>query len=196
MSNELKKQEFKSFSIVFSENVKSGRIKEYEKWVNNINNAAKEFTGFIGVDVFRPRDPANPEYVTIVRFNTVENLENWRESATCKEWQEKAKDLVIQKVHLPQKNGVELWFSLPKNSLNAQQPAYYKMVILGVLAVYPLIVVTNIFIGPYLASLPPLLNLLISVFIVSIFLTYPIMPLLTHILGFWLYPSLENHNKS
>ncbi len=60
---------------------------------------------------------------------------------------------------------------------------------MGILAVYPLILITNIIIGPLLEDLPQLLGLFISVVAISALLTYPVMPLLTRLLGFWLYPS-------
>ncbi|PSN11398.1 antibiotic biosynthesis monooxygenase, partial [filamentous cyanobacterium CCT1] len=64
----------------------------------------------------------------------------------------------------------------------------YKQVVLGVLAVYPLILLANTLLGPLLVGLPPLLALLISVIFVSALLTYPVLPWLSKGLGFWLYP--------
>ncbi|MBE9112840.1 antibiotic biosynthesis monooxygenase, partial [Nodosilinea sp. LEGE 07298] len=70
-------------------------------------------------------------------------------------------------------------------------PPYYKQVVLGVLAVYPLILLANGLLGPLLIGLPPLLALFISVIFVSALLTYPIMPWLSKGLAFWLYPKAQ-----
>lgn len=67
-------------------------------------------------------------------------------------------------------------------------PPYSKQVVLGVLAVYPLILLANALLGLLLGGLPPLLGLFILVVFVSALLTYPVMPWLSKGLGFWLYP--------
>lgn len=54
-----------------------------------------------------------------------------------------------------------------------------KKVIIGMTAVYPLILLVNQGVGPFLTGLPPKLALLISVMFVSALMTYPVMPLLT-----------------
>jgi hypothetical protein len=189
-AKKLDEQSFQSVSIVISEVVQSGRIEEYEEWVNGINTAAKEFDGFIGVDVIRPRDPHFPEYVAIVRFNSLQNLEGWRKSSTCLVWLEKSKDFIAREVHFPQSKGVEMWFSLPPNSpAFPPQPPYHKLVIVGTLGVYPLILLVDALLSPFLLIFPPFLRVFISVVVVSMLVTYPVMPLLTHLLRFWLYPS-------
>jgi antibiotic biosynthesis monooxygenase (ABM) superfamily enzyme len=62
------------------------------------------------------------------------------------------------------------------------------MVIVGTMAVYPLILLVNQLAGPFIGTLPDKLSLLISVVLVSALLTWPVMPWLTKLLGFWLYP--------
>jgi antibiotic biosynthesis monooxygenase (ABM) superfamily enzyme len=64
-------------------------------------------------------------------------------------------------------------------------------VILGVLAVYPLILLANWLLDPFLKGFHPLVSLFISVLFVSALLTYPVMPWLTRLLNFWLYPSVK-----
>lgn len=56
---------------------------------------------------------------------------------------------------------------------------------------YTLAKYNNVLLNPVLKQLPALLGLLISVTFVSALLTYPIMPWLTKLPGFWLYPSFS-----
>ncbi len=177
-------------TLVISEVVKPGRIPEYEIWTRELNMAASQFEGFLGVDVIRPRDSNYPEYVVIVKFDRYTHFRVWLTSPIYKKWLKKARDLIVTRSHQQQSSGLVLWFTLPSHATPmTAQPAYYKMVILGTLSVYPLILLINALLNPFLKGLPPLLSLLISVTVLSALLTYPVMPWLSHLLRFWLYPS-------
>ncbi|MBF2029411.1 MAG: antibiotic biosynthesis monooxygenase [Oscillatoriales cyanobacterium C42_A2020_001] len=181
--------DFDPVTLVISEIVKPDRIQEYEAWTRGINHAAREFEGYLGANIIRPRDHAFPEYVTIVKFDNYAHFRTWQVSPICQEWLAKAKDLVDQRVYQRQSYEPEMWFTLSRTATNKpKQPAYYKQVIVGAIAVYPLILLANTLLGPILKGLHPQLALLMSVFFVSALLTYPVMPWLTRTLSFWLYP--------
>jgi antibiotic biosynthesis monooxygenase (ABM) superfamily enzyme len=85
---------------------------------------------------------------------------------------------------------------LPRGkSVNPPEPPYYKQVIIGVITVYPVILLSNLLVAPFLQGLHPLLSLLISVTFISALLSYPVMPYATKILAFWLYPSSQKRSK-
>lgn len=179
-------------TLVISEIVEPNRIQAYEAWTKGINQAARQFAGFAGVEIIRPRDHAYPEYVVIVKFDHYDHFRAWMTSPTYQQWIEKSRDLVATRSLQQLPSGLELWFTLPPNRLQAlSQPAYYKQVILGVVTVYPLILLANTLLGPALQGLPFLLELFISVIFVSALLTYPVMPWLTKRLHFWLYPARQ-----
>jgi len=179
-------------TLVISEVVEPNRIQEYEAWTKGINQAASQFDGFLGVEIIRPRDHDYPEYVVIVKFDNYVHFRAWIASPLYRRWMEKSHHLISARSHQHQPNGMELWFTLPRHATPKQaEAAYYKKVILGVLSVYPLILLANLLLNPVLKALPPLLSLLISVTFVSALLTYPVMPWLTKVLSFWLYPSFS-----
>lgn len=177
-------------TLVISEIVPPDRIEAYEAWARGINQALRQVKGFMAVEVLRPRDNAYAEYVVIVRFDTYTNLRHWVNSPLYRHWIDQSRGLIVSRSVRHMTGGMEVWFSLPHHASSQPllQPPYYKKVILGVLAVYPLILLANAVLGPFLAGLPPLLGLLISVTFVSALLTYPVMPWLTKALEFWLYP--------
>lgn len=178
-----------SITLVVSEVVKPDRVEDYEVWVSGINQAASQFNGYLGTSIIRPRDHTHPEYVTIVKFDNYDHFKIWQTSPVCQEWLSKVADLVVTRTRQQKYYEPELWFTLSPNALRKpSHPAYYKQVILGVMAVYPLILLANVTIAPFLKGLPPNLGLLISVCFVSALLTYPVMPWLTRSLDFWLYP--------
>jgi antibiotic biosynthesis monooxygenase (ABM) superfamily enzyme len=176
-------------TLVISEIVEPDRIEEYEAWTQGINQAVQQFEGCLGVETIRPRDHSHPEYVVIVRFDNYDHFRAWSKSSTYQDWMERSQDLVKARSRQQMPSGMEVWFSLPQNSSQtSQHPTYYKKVILGVLAVYPLILLSNTVLGPLTAAWHPLLAILISCLFVSALLTYPVMPWLSSILSFWLYP--------
>jgi uncharacterized protein len=179
-------------TLVISEFVDPNRLQEYEAWTKGINQAAQQFDGFLGVEVISPRFDRYPEYVVVVKFDDYGHFRTWTTSSVYYEWLEKSRGLISARSSQQLPNGIEMWFSLPKSKrAEFTEPAYYKKVILGVLAVYPLILLSNLLLNPFLQALNPYLNLLISVIFVSALLTYPVMPKLTELLRFWLYPSLR-----
>jgi len=181
-------------TVVISEIVLSTRVKEYETWVSGINQVVANFKGFLGVDVIRPRDSNHLEYVVIVRFDTYQNLDNWQKSQLSKKWLEKSQHMVERQSHSMQVTGLELWFTLPKNThVQNRPPAYYKQVLIGIMAVYPLVLLVNMLLAPILISVPYLFGVFLSVIAISMLMTYPVMPWLTRRLNTWLYPA--NRNK-
>ncbi|MGC8711395.1 MAG: antibiotic biosynthesis monooxygenase [Leptodesmis sp.] len=184
-------------TLVISEIVEPDRIQEYEAWTRGINQAAQQFAGFLGVETIRPRDRNHPEYVVIVRFDNYDHFRIWSKSSAYRDWMERSHHLVTARTRQQLPSGIEMWFSLPQNSLpTSQHPTYYKKVILGVLAVYPLILLSNALLGPLTATWHPLLGLFISCIFVSALLTYPVMPWLTKLLNFWLYPASAGRQKA
>ncbi|PZO41129.1 MAG: antibiotic biosynthesis monooxygenase [Pseudanabaena frigida] len=183
-------------TLVISEVVEPNLIEEYEDWTKGINQSAQQFEGFMGVEVIRPRDRQYPEYVVIVKFDNYEHCKDWLTSSVYRQWMQRSQEFISTRSQQHQPSGLELWFTLPKSTLpSPPQPAYYKQVIIGVIAVYPLILLANLILNPFLQGLPALLGLLISVIFISMLLTYPVMPYLTKILSFWLYPSTPKRPK-
>jgi antibiotic biosynthesis monooxygenase (ABM) superfamily enzyme len=177
-------------TIVLSEIVQPNQINEYEQWVSGINKAVSEFPGFEGVDIIRPRDPQHPEYVVIVRFKTSGNLKFWQESAVYRSWIKKSDEIVTRESHTSAASGLEMWFTLGNNiHPRSKPPAYYKLVILGILAVYPLVLFTNYLLDPVLRNVPYLFGVFLSVVAICLLMTYPVLPWLERILNSWLYPS-------
>jgi heme-degrading monooxygenase HmoA len=80
-------------TVIVTRKARKGKIREFEEWMDAITHEAMKFEGHMGVNIIRPSDFANPEYVIILRFNTYENLTKWEKSEIRKEWLEKSKDV-------------------------------------------------------------------------------------------------------
>jgi uncharacterized protein len=83
--------------------------------------------------------------------------------------------------------GLETWFTLPSKP-GQPSPPRYKMAVVTWLAVFPLITLIFALFGPLLSQLPTLLRTLILTMVMVTLMTYVIMPRLTRLFSFWLYP--------
>ncbi len=175
-------------TMMFSDHVKPEKINEYEQWIQGIHNEAKTFAGFIEVNVIKPAESNSLEYITLVKFDSEENLTIWKESPIYSKWLEQLYELVDESADMQQASGVEIWFNRPKVLMSAAPPPFWKQVVLGVITVYPMILILNFLLKPITGNLPWLLSLFISVVVLSALLTYPVMPLATKLLRNWLYP--------
>ena len=173
---------------MFSDHVKPNKVNDYEQWLRGIHNEAKKFEGFLEASVIKPDKSEAPEYISLVKFDNQENLIKWKESSTEAQWLEKLPDLIERTAAMQQASGLELWFARPKVLMSADPPPFYKQVVLGVMTVYPMILILNVLLKPITGNLPWLVSLFISVVILSSLLTYPVMPLATKLLSKWLYP--------
>jgi antibiotic biosynthesis monooxygenase (ABM) superfamily enzyme len=175
---------------VASRRVKRGREREFEEWVSGILAAANEFPGYLGSEVLRPGDaPGDDEYRIVFRFDRESNLRAWENSEERRRWLSKAEPLIHEeRVHVL--TGLETWFTLPWKA-GEPSPPRYKMAIVTWLAVFPLITVILVLFGPLLGLLPMLLRTLVLTAVMVSLMTYVVMPRLTRLFSFWLYPDRD-----
>ncbi|HEX2180675.1 MAG TPA: antibiotic biosynthesis monooxygenase [Rubrobacteraceae bacterium] len=177
-------------TAVASRRVKRGREREFEEWTSGILAAANEFPGYLGFEVLRPGDaPGDDEYRIVFRFDRESNLRAWEESEERHRWLRKAEPLIHEeRVHVL--TGLETWFTLPWKA-GEPSPPRYKMAMVTWLAVFPLITGILVLFGPLLGLLPMLLRTLILTAVMVSLMTYVVMPRLTRIFSFWLYPDRD-----
>jgi len=173
---------------MFTDHVKPDKTDEYEAWSTGVHGSAKQFPGFLGVDVIRPEESSYPEYVTLVKFDNCENLKRWRESPILATWLQKLPNLLVGDSHEQECTGLELWFDRPNRKQSPKEPPFWKQVIIGIICVYPLVLLLTWILGPVTEGFPREIAILINVIILSALLTYPVMPWVTRLLRAWLYP--------
>ncbi len=173
-------------TVVFVRNVKPNRINDFEEWVKGINQAVKGIEGYIGADVIRPGDHSHPEYVIVLRFDGYEHLRTWMESREREIWVKKLEGMTIGETHIQEAHGFEPWFTLPDHS--TVPPASYKMALVTILAIYPPLLAVSTILSSLLQGWPKALVILLSLFLLVPAMTYYIMPWMTRLFCFWLYP--------
>jgi uncharacterized protein len=174
-------------TVVITRRAKSGKVKEFEEWLDGIVHEAMLFEGQLGVNVIRPADPSNPEYVIVFRFDTPENLKKWESSETRKEWLRKSKEVTEGDATKEITTGLEFWFTpLSKNAQTATVPPKYKMAIVTGAIVFVLLSTLVPLIGKLTSGLPAFLGTLVVVLVMVVLMTYVIMPAVTRLLSPWL----------
>ena len=167
---------------------KKGRIDEFEEWMHNIIHESMRFEGHMGVNIIRPPDASNPEYIVILRFDTYQNLAKWENSETQRIWFEKGKGLWEVEPRFAKQTGLEFWFT--PFSRNAQAPAMqpprYKMAIVTGVVIFAIFITLLPLIESSTAGLPFLVGVVITILVMVVLMTYVIMPAVTWLLRPWL----------
>jgi antibiotic biosynthesis monooxygenase (ABM) superfamily enzyme len=174
-------------TAVASRQVKPGRKREFEEWVSGILAAANKFPGYLGSEVLRPSDPEDNEYKIIFRFDHASNLHAWENSEARQRWLRQSRPLLEEEEKVRVLTGLETWFTLPSKP-GEPAPPRYKMAIVTWLAVFPVVAVIFSLFGQWLNLLPTLVRTLVFTLVMITLMTYVIMPRMTRLFSFWLYP--------
>ena len=174
-------------TAVASRRVKPGREREFEEWVAGIFAAANRAPGYLGSEVLRPSDPGDDEYRIVFRFDRASNLRAWEDSEERQHWLEKSRPLLREEEKVHVLTGLETWFTLPSRPAEPPPPRY-KMAVVTWLAVVPVVFVMFSLFGQWLSLLPALLRTLVFAAVTVTLMTYVVMPRMTRLFSFWLYP--------
>jgi uncharacterized protein len=173
-------------TAVASRRVKSGSEQEFEEWVSGILEAAAEFPGYLGSNIVRPSDPDDDEFQILFKFDHASNLKRWEESDERHAWLRRVRPLVHEE-NVRVLAGLETWFTLPSRP-GEPAPPRYKMAVVTWIAVFPLATAIFALTQPLLGGLPTVLRTLVFTLIMVSTMTYVVMPRMTRLFSFWLYP--------
>src|ERR671917_696010 len=174
-------------TAVASRRVKRGREREFEEWVSGILAAANEFPGYLGSEVLRPSEHDDNDYKIVFRFDHASNLHAWETSEERRHWLRQSRPLLHEEEKVHVLTGLETWFTLP-SKLGESPPPRYKMAVVTWLAVFPVVAIIFSVFGQWLSLLPTLLRTLVFTVVMVTLMTYVIMPRVTRLFSFWLYP--------
>lgn len=169
------------------QSIRSGKERQFEALLEQIIGTASTFEGYLGSSVFRPSDQNPSEYRVIFKFDRLEHLKRWENSTARQNYLNQAKDLTVNEGTFSIITGLETWFTLPGKP-GIKPPARYKMVAVTGVAIFAINQVLALLPTTWLGMFPPLVQLLILVFVTTALMTYIVMPRLTRLLAWWLYP--------
>ena len=173
-------------TVSISRKVKPGCEAEYEAWISDVIDVARDFPGHQGASVLRPCAATNQQYVIIYRFASYEDCRRWEDSDLRTQWLEKIEPWVDGEAVTRRGTGLEFWFDLPE--LPAQRPpSPHKMALVLVIVVFTLVMAINLIFGSWLAELPIWLRTFLVVLTQVLLMTYIVMPRVTNLLKSWLF---------
>ena len=172
-------------TLIFARKVKPGREAEYKAWVTGIQDASRDVKGYLGATTMG-RGPGGEEFISIVRFDSFENLRAWEESALRREWVARLPlDAVEGEADVRRLDGIEFWFAPPATS--ARAPSSHKMALVLCIIVFALVMGLTPLVGAVLGGAPAALRSLATVVLQVLLMTYVIMPRVTKLLAAWLF---------
>lgn len=173
-------------TAVFTWKVQAGKEELFQKLMHDVHKVARTFPGHMGVTLLKSPQEKN-DFQMVLRFDTARHLDNWLSSPERQTLMVPIAEIAGAKP--PAKaSGLETWFELPGQVISP--PPKWKMVIVTLIAIYPLSLLYALFVAPHTVDWFVLLRALILPVCAPIILTYLFMPFLTqHAFRRWLYPS-------
>jgi uncharacterized protein len=188
----------KPITVLVSRYPCKDKEREFKKALSDTIDVALKFPGHLGVTILKPQANESNAYRIIVKFDCVDNYQQWRRSPEAVYWFNVLTSLEEQPPNLEVMTGLEAWFAV-SSSVTLRPivpPLRYKMALITWLAIFPLIVVINLLFGNILGQLPMLLRSLIISATLVLLMTYVVMPRMTRLFTSWLYPSTPKTSKS
>jgi antibiotic biosynthesis monooxygenase (ABM) superfamily enzyme len=172
-------------TVVVSRNVYPGHEREYDDWVRQLADAARDSPGNKGVTMLIPQPGKPGLYHVVLRFTDEKSVHLWETSYIRQKLSHEA-DAFSRRIR-QQATGLETWFSIPECP-QLESPPRWKMFVVTSLAVYVLSAIIVPILDIAFEDLNfYLINILTSILVVGI-LTYAVMPFLSrYVFRKWLY---------
>lgn len=176
-------------ATVISTRIKPGREEDYRQWEQRIAAAQTRAKGFQGYRFEPPIPGVQADYLSILRFDTEENLQAWMDSPERKRLLEDAASFTEEFHARTVRTGFDQWFSA--GPAGAPPPPAWKVNMVVLLLLYPVVFLFgNYVMSPYLsgwANLPFPMALFIAN-VASIVLLNYLVPWTSDRLTWWLRP--------
>ena len=173
---------------VVTDHVANQKQSQYEKHVGELHKMLKQQPGFLSVDTVRHEEGHQTEYTVLLRFADSGSATAWKSEPKIRAKLDEVHALTGGPAKIVEAAGLEMWVDHEPGE-EALMPPFWKRVLLSVLAVYPSIMLLMEILDPLIGALPQAVQVLVLVIVLSAFLTWPIMPALSHLLGPWLKSS-------
>jgi antibiotic biosynthesis monooxygenase (ABM) superfamily enzyme len=177
-------------SAVISSRVRPGQEAAFRAWEQRIAIAQAKSAGFQGYRFEPPIQGVQDDWLAILRFDTERNLQAWLDSPERKKLLQEAAPFLEEFHARVVRTGFEQWFPSAADGISA--PAVWKMNMLVLLLLYPIVFLFGIWVQTPLlmgkGGLPFWLALFIGN-VVSVLLLNWLVPWTSRGFGWWLAPA-------
>jgi antibiotic biosynthesis monooxygenase (ABM) superfamily enzyme len=173
---------------VFSWRARPGRETELAAWLEEARQVLARFPGYLGSTVIQEEGSRN--FHLIVEFTNQEDLRRWLQSDERAVLLARTRSLAAAQPAVQLRTGLETWFQVPSHDGGAtlRPPPRWKMWLVSLAAIYPLVLLFMAFVAPRLQSWPLWARAAFLPFVLLTSMTYVVMPVVTRVLHRWLSP--------
>lgn len=168
----------------------------FAEWQGRMAAAAQQFPGYLGQRVQAPLAGANPDWVTVMAFDSAADLHRWTTSPERTELVQQSAPYVERFDVRPARSAFESWFA--KSEEGGSPPPAWKLSSIVLLVLYP-IVMLEFFTVNHLTQDDLHLDPAIAVFIgnaISVAITgFLLIPWASRLLNWWLVPPLSEEKR-
>ena len=176
-------------TALITRQVHPGREAEFEQLMTGMRTSAAGFLGHLGGYLIHPEDAGLGCYRMLFAFDTEPHLQAWTGSIERKAWLERIARVTYGETATRMLTGMEGWFALPAAQTRGPPPRW-KMAVVTWLGIFPLVLVLSQLVGPWLVPIHPLLSVMVVTALVTLAMTWLVMPGLARLFAGWLYPKL------
>lgn len=176
-------------TVLITRRVRPGRERAFEDVTDRLLEAARQFPGHLGGSVVRPEGPGGSLYQTIFAFDEQSNLDAWTQSRQRRDLLDRLESLCEGETATRVLSGLETWFALPTSPTRLPPPRW-KMALVTWSGIFPLVLVLSQTISPLLAPFGVIATVFVVTGLVTVAMTWGVMPVLVRLLARWLYPDL------
>jgi hypothetical protein len=170
-------------AMVFTHRVAKERVADYLAWRRKAIEAQAHYPGYLATEFFEPYGKQD-EWVDVVRYASLKDLENWMESKARRDLIDEL-DTIVESRHAHRVTGLEGWFAVNRPGETTKGPPPWKQALTVLFALYPTVMALT-FLKPLWQNLSLPVQMLFGNILSVALLTWLIMPAVSRLLGFWL----------
>lgn len=174
-------------TAVIMTSVAPGHEREFERWHVRVKERQAMYPGFLGCEAQPPTGMFQQEWVTLLRFDSKEHLDNWLESDERRQLLREADEIIDRSDERQVRTSFEGWFRF---GVDRRPPPSWKQSAIVLLMLFPVVMLEITFLNPMLRWL----NVAPATFIGNVIsvgvLCWPLMPLAVKGMQWWLSPPL------
>jgi antibiotic biosynthesis monooxygenase (ABM) superfamily enzyme len=174
---------------VFITQINPENEKIYCDWIAKVHQIEAKFLGFRGVYVQSPAQSGGVNWITLLQFDTPENLDRWLNSAERKQLLEEAKTLISSLESHRMVSPYAGWFS--SIAKEGRPLPIWKQTMVVLLVLFPIVMLELKYLSPITAGMNSAVATFIGNTISVALISWPMMPIAIFFLRWWLVPKQE-----
>jgi len=172
---------------MFMANVTAENENAFKSWSARMHQTEANFPGFRGVYVQSPPEGHSGNWITLLQFDSIVNLDRWLASPERLELLKESEGFISTLQANRFISPFSGWFSsIAKEGV---VPAAWKQTMLVLLGLFPIVMLEQKFLSPYLTDLSFSLAMFLANTLSVLLVAYVATPIFMYIFKWWLMPS-------